>query len=114
LRLFFCFALGVSTWVIHYTINQALVFLIFIDEELVNNHLEKTFDANGYTLWRCQACQYASKYKFNVTEHVKIRHLQLLDYVQCPHCAQECATKNSLRSHIWRLHKLVQSDPATR
>jgi hypothetical protein len=77
------------------------------DEELVNRHLEKTYDGKGYTLWRCAVCAYTSRYKFNVSEHVRIRHLQLLQYVQCPHCAAQCTSKNSLRSHIWRLHKSV-------
>jgi hypothetical protein len=77
------------------------------DEELVNRHLEKTYDGKGYTMWRCAVCAYTSRYKFNVSEHVRIRHLQLLQYVQCPHCATQCTSKNSLRSHIWRLHKSV-------
>jgi hypothetical protein len=83
------------------------------DEELVNRHLEKTYDGKGYTLWRCALCAYASRYKFNVSEHVRIRHLQLLQHVQCPHCAAQCTSKNSLRSHIWRLHKSDVAAAAT-
>ena len=67
----------------------------------------KSLDEQGFTKWMCGLCDYGSKYKTNVTQHVSVKHLRLEDTARCQYCGVECPTKNALRSHIWRLHKQI-------
>jgi len=76
---------------------------IFEDE--IATYLAKASDDNGHTVWQCIECSYESKFKYNVTEHVRVKHLNIVSKNICKFCQMLCPTKSSLRSHIWRKHK---------
>lgn len=80
-------------------------FILEVIEQEVANYLAKKSDENGHTLWQCVDCGYGSKFKYNVTEHVRVKHLNLVSAHVCQVCQLTCPTKSALRSHVWRKHK---------
>lgn len=88
------------------TLN-VIFFLNFLDEfeQEVASFMAKKSDSIGHTLWECIDCGYGSKFKYNVTEHVRVKHLNLISAHVCEFCQITCPTKSALRSHIWRKHK---------
>jgi len=74
-------------------------------EQEVASFMAKKSDSIGHTLWECIDCGYGSKFKYNVTEHVRVKHLNLISAHVCEFCQITCPTKSALRSHIWRKHK---------
>ena len=54
-------------------------------------------------IWKCLACEYQTKFKPVLYEHVESKHIDSVGY-NCPHCVKFCRTRNALRSHISRQH----------
>ena len=54
--------------------------------------------------WKCSDCNYESKNKNNMYEHVECRHVSHPGYI-CQFCNKTIASRNSLRNHIIRMHK---------
>ena len=53
-------------------------------------------------LWRCTVCEYSSRAKTHLKEHVET-HIESLRY-PCNYCGKVIASKNALRKHILRSH----------
>jgi len=58
--------------------------------------------------WRCSDCEYESRNKNNMYEHIECRHVDHPGYL-CPYCSKAIASRNSLRNHIIRKHKYQQN-----
>ena len=54
-------------------------------------------------IWQCTLCEYSSKKKFNVSEHVKAKHIQHDGY-DCHLCDETCPSPSALRMHRKRKH----------
>ena len=52
----------------------------------------------GANIWQCTLCEYSSKKKFNVSEHVKAKHIQHDGY-DCHLCDETCPSPSALRMH---------------
>lgn len=57
-------------------------------------------DGSGYS---CTVCQYTSRNKRAVFEHVESKHVPGQGH-HCPVCDQLCRSLNALRSHVVRRH----------
>ena len=53
-------------------------------------------------LWRCTVCEYSSRAKTHLKEHVET-HIESLQY-PCNYCGKVSASTNALRKHILRSH----------
>ena len=53
-------------------------------------------------LWRCAVCDFSSRAKTHLKEHVET-HIESLKY-PCSYCGKITATTNALRKHILRVH----------
>ena len=58
--------------------------------------------ASGKSLWQCIQCNYSSKLRYTVKEHVET-HISGFSH-QCCVCKKTCKTRNSLRVHTIRNH----------
>ena len=54
-------------------------------------------------LWMCGDCEYQTKFKPVMFEHVESKHIESAGY-NCQHCMKFCRTRNALRSHVTRQH----------
>lgn len=63
----------------------------------------------GQKVWICLVCQYATRIKTNLREHVEAKHLDSPS-VQCVHCQAVCPNKKSLRNHVYKYHKAIKED----
>ena len=70
------------------------------DEKNVPNLMRKDKSAN---VWQCAVCEYSSKRKFRVYEHVKAKHILHQEY-NCHLCGLTCPSLNALRMHKRRKH----------
>ena len=78
------------------------------DTEVLDNH-EKNFTTmmrkdKTASVWQCTVCEYSSKRKFCVCEHVKSKHILHQEH-DCHLCGQTCPSSNALRMHKKRKHK---------
>ena len=69
------------------------------DKNLITS-MRKDIRAN---IWLCTLCEYSSKRKFNVSEHVKAKHIQHEGY-DCHLCDETCPSPSALRMHKKRKH----------
>ena len=58
-------------------------------------------------LWRCLDCQYTTKFKPALFQHVESKHTISSGY-NCEFCGKFCPSKNALRCHISRQHTCKQ------
>ena len=63
---------------------------------------ETSVDRGAY--WRCADCEYTSKDKRGMFEHIESKHVGSEGY-SCQICQKHCPTKNAMRSHMSRYHK---------
>ena len=71
------------------------------NEKNLTTLMRKDKSAN---VWQCTECEYSSKRKFRVSEHVKSKHVLHQGY-DCHLCGQTCPSSNALRMHKKRKHK---------
>ena len=69
-------------------------------EENLTSSMRKDKSAN---VWQCTVCEYSSKRKFRVYEHVKAKHILHQGY-DCHLCGLTCPSSNALRMHKRRKH----------
>ena len=70
-----------------------------------NELMVSSYDSSiGKTIWQCAQCHYSSKLKYTVKEHVET-HISGFSH-QCPLCDKVCNTRNALRVHTIRKHKV--------
>jgi len=58
-------------------------------------------------LWRCLDCNYTTKFKPVMFQHVESKHTFSSGY-SCQFCAKFCPSRNALRCHVSRQHKSNQ------
>lgn len=69
-----------------------------------SEYMVSNFDAlTSKTNWQCTQCQFSSKIKSTMKEHVET-HITEFTH-QCPFCQKICTTRNALRGHTLRAHK---------
>jgi len=73
-------------------------------EKIIWSKMYKTADAGGSSVWACSECEYNSKFKHNVFEHIESKHVGSYGY-PCSVCNKVCPTKNAFRIHNIRYHK---------
>ena len=54
-------------------------------------------------VWQCTLCEYSSKKKYNLSEHVQSKHSQHDGY-DCNLCDKICPSSSALRMHRKRKH----------
>jgi len=72
---------------------------------LVEARMARQTDTIG-VLWRCLDCDYSTRNRRTLFEHVESKHVYSAGYV-CKHCQKHCPSRNALRSHVSRYHKDV-------
>ena len=72
----------------------------FIDVETELNE-NMTRDIDG--LWKCLLCEYSSRMKGHVKQHLESKHLSVT--YSCLYCSKTCPSKNALSMHTLRMHK---------
>lgn len=76
----------------------------FSSKRIYNKHLAKEHDGkkgrkrNLERVYRCEDCDYSSKWGGNVKRHRGIKHLGLKEFV-CQTCDRGFSTKNNLQTH---------------
>ena len=55
-------------------------------------------------MWHCNGCNYTSKRKDHVTQHVECKHIQSVGFV-CDICDHFCKDKKSLANHQYNHHR---------
>ena len=75
-----------------------ILILVTGHEEMINSKMWK-----GVGHWACTDCEFTSKNKSNVFEHIEGKHIQGPGYI-CPECEKICPTKKALRHHLARHH----------
>jgi len=75
-----------------------------VEDEVVK-HMIKKADEAGNTLFQCLSCGYESKKNYNVKEHVRVKHIDIVPEFKCKFCFQFCPSRGAVRAHIWRYHK---------
>jgi len=73
-------------------------------------NIEKRVDEEGTSVFHCLFCGYFSRKKFNVKEHIRVKHLPSDCVLVCPDCEATCSSKSALRSHKWRFHRPLQQE----
>ena len=85
-------------------------------ERQCTNLMTSIFDAaSGKSLWQCIQCNYSSKLRYTVKEHVET-HISGFSH-QCSVCNKTCKPRNALRVHTIRNHSskgqtVSQAQPA--
>jgi len=69
----------------------------------IDAKMQKEMTETGI-LWRCLDCQYTTKFKPVLFQHVESKHTLSSGY-NCQFCGKFCPSRNALRSHISRQHK---------
>ena len=69
----------------------------------IESKMVKEITEEGGSLWRCQVCDYVTKQKGALFEHVESKHTLSVGY-NCHVCGKFCPTRNALRSHVSRQH----------
>jgi len=80
------------------------VVIAFISSALDNEvvaHMLKT--GSG---WQCITCGWETKLRARLWEHVEANHVQTSGYL-CPICQTPCPSKNALKVHKSRKHRIV-------
>jgi len=66
-------------------------------EDPINSKMARVHDGNN-SVWQCIDCEYSSKQKHNVRNHIESQHVESQGYF-CPECNKFCRTKNALSLH---------------
>ena len=69
-------------------------------KEQIQSFVERTVDGR----WRCNSCNYTSRLKHHVTQHIECKHIQTSGFV-CHLCDQFCKDRKSLANHHYKHHK---------
>ena len=78
-----------------------IVYLFHLGD--IESKMVKEITEEGGSLWRCQVCDYVTKQKGALFEHVESKHTLSGGY-NCHVCGKFCPTRNALRSHVSRQH----------
>ena len=57
------------------------------------------------SMWYCRACNYKTKDKCHVYEHVESQHICDGQFYNCPYCGHTLKARRHLQDHILRRHK---------
>jgi len=66
-------------------------------DDPINSKMTKVHDGNT-NMWQCVECEYSSKQKHNVRNHIESHHMESQGYF-CQECNKFCRTKNALSLH---------------
>ena len=72
-----------------------MIYILALDE-LVGSMMFKCDE-----VWKCTSCDYSSKYKPSVREHIESKHIESQSY-PCNVCGYVCPTRKALKMHIFR------------
>jgi len=67
------------------------------DEALITSKMTKFHDGTT-SIWQCIECEYTSKLRHNMRNHIESQHTSSQGYY-CQHCEKFCKTKNALSLH---------------
>ena len=84
------------------------MILTIVDISLVEGYedmLTKVLTATG-SCWQCGSCDYNSKKKSNLVDHIEAKHIQG-GYFICKLCNHPASTKRGLRNHHYSHHKEI-------
>ena len=57
------------------------------------------------SMWYCRGCNFKSKMKCHVYEHVESKHISDGRFYYCPYCGNSLRARHHVRAHILRHHK---------
>jgi len=84
----------------HIDLNPTAFYLDL--EVLINSKMTKVHNGTS-SIWQCIVCEYVSKQKHNVFEHIESKHIQHEGYY-CYLCNKRCPSQSALRMHNKRKH----------
>merc|ERR1712130_1093363 len=70
---------------------------------LINSKMTKVSVDGSGSVWHCCECDYSSRVKCNVTQHVEAKHIEHEGYY-CYICNKTSPSKNAFRMHNKRNH----------
>jgi len=75
-------------------------------ETVINSKMTKV-PGETCSVWQCLDCEYSSKLKHNVFEHVESKHIQHEGYY-CYLCNKSCPSQSAFRMHNKRKHNQLK------
>jgi len=72
---------------------------------LIAQSMSLIFDESGTRVWNCDICNRSNRDKANTRIHVET-HFPGFEH-QCPHCEKQAPSREALRKHISRNHKII-------
>ena len=60
-------------------------------------------------VWRCTLCDYATRKKTHVREHIECKHVDDGQFYNCKFCPKAVKSRNSLRRHVGQAHPQVKA-----
>lgn len=91
------------------TIDQSEKDLTKLDESSYEEFDQKVFAMIEwkFNTWICLKCEFNSKNKFNVRNHVEAKHIEGVLH-PCPECDKYFSTRNTVASHMSTQHKRMK------
>ena len=81
---------------------------IFVDLKAMRDKLIMEYSLLENGVWKCTLCDYSSKIKTHIKEHVEGKQLDDGLAYSCKFCPKTAKSRNMLRLHIYRNHKQVR------
>jgi hypothetical protein len=82
---------------------------IFIDLKAIRDKLIMEYSILEYGVWKCTFCEYSSKSKTHMMEHVESKHVDDGLAYACKFCPRTLKARNMLRKHVHSSHKQVRA-----
>ena len=82
--------------------------LYLSDLKDIRDKLIMEYSLLEYGVWKCTLCEYSTKSKTHMTEHVESKHVDDGLAYACKFCPRTLKSRNTLRLHVYSSHKQVR------
>ena len=96
-----------ETTVIVITKNEIKILTVNLLDYLlgeIDSKVSRVVRENQQSSYKCLECQYEHVARHVVISHVESRHVSMIFH--CQHCDHQFRSRNALRVHIYRKHKM--------
>ena len=78
---------------------------IFVELKAMRDKLIMEYSLQDYGVWKCTLCEYTTKSKTHMTEHVESKHVDDGLAYTCKFCPKTTKSRSGLRLHVNKHHK---------